>query len=409
MIRRRSELAILLVIAAVQFVNILEFMMVMPLAPDFERALGIRPDQLGLVTSAYAVTAAAAGLWGGRILDRFERRSALAVALVGLMAGTALCGFARGLETMLLARLVAGAFGGPATSLAMSIVADLVPESRRGRSLSVVMTAQSIASIAGLPAGLWLAGLGGWRAPFFVVAALGAALALATRVLLPEFRGHLDRPPSARPALWRQPLVRASWLMTAVVMAGGFALIPFVPSYVTANLGQPRSALQTMYLAGGLTTFVALRVWGRAVDRFGGTLIGAVASVGMAALTWAVFGAELRPVPLVAFYVLWSLTLSSRNVAHQTLASRVPAPEERGRFQSVQSAVQHMASALGAAAGGALARTAPDGLSLTGMPRVAALVVALSLALPFLLWRVERGLATRAEFDAGASKRTIGA
>ena len=76
----------------------------------------------------------------------------------------------------MLARVIAGAFGGPATSLSLSIIADVVPPARRGRAMGAVMGAFSIASVLGVPLGLWLARLGGWRMPFLVVAGFGVVV-----------------------------------------------------------------------------------------------------------------------------------------------------------------------------------------------------------------------------------------
>src|ERR1700749_4834151 len=83
------ERFIIFLVAAVQFVNILDFMMVMPLGPDFARGLGIPTASLGLVSGSYAAAAALAGFLGASVLDRFDRRKALAVAMFGLIAGQA--------------------------------------------------------------------------------------------------------------------------------------------------------------------------------------------------------------------------------------------------------------------------------------------------------------------------------
>src|SRR5580700_4073512 len=122
--RPPSELAIVLLIAAVQFVNILDFVMVMPMGPDFARGLGIPMSELGKVGGSYTAAAALSGFAGSFFLDRFDRRRALAIAMLGLVTGTALGGFATGFGTLIAARILAGAFGGPATSLSFSIIAD---------------------------------------------------------------------------------------------------------------------------------------------------------------------------------------------------------------------------------------------------------------------------------------------
>src|SRR5919201_5205870 len=64
-----SERAVLFVIGAVQFINILDFMMVAPLGPDFARALGIPMSQVAYVVGSYTGAAAIAGRAGSLFLD----------------------------------------------------------------------------------------------------------------------------------------------------------------------------------------------------------------------------------------------------------------------------------------------------------------------------------------------------
>ena len=67
---------------------------VAPLGPDFSRALGIPMSQVAYIVGAYTASAAFAGLAGSLFLDRFDRKRALVVALLGLASGTLLCGAA---------------------------------------------------------------------------------------------------------------------------------------------------------------------------------------------------------------------------------------------------------------------------------------------------------------------------
>src|SRR5690349_19337256 len=79
-----SESRLLLLLGAVQFINVVDFVMVLPLGPDFARALGIPAHQLGLVAGSYTAAAAIVGLLAASFLDRFDRRRALLVAMLGL-------------------------------------------------------------------------------------------------------------------------------------------------------------------------------------------------------------------------------------------------------------------------------------------------------------------------------------
>src|SRR6187551_1499783 len=160
-------------------------MIVLPLGPDFATALGIPMNKLGWIGGAYTLSAAVAGIVGASLLERFGKRAALCTSLFGLALATLAGAAATGLGSLLAARLVAGAFGGPATALGYAIIADVVPPGRRGRAMGIVLGSFSVASVLGVPMGLELARLFGWRTPFMVIAGMTLASLLLARTLLP--------------------------------------------------------------------------------------------------------------------------------------------------------------------------------------------------------------------------------
>jgi predicted MFS family arabinose efflux permease len=430
---RLSERGIILVIAAVQFINILDFVMVMPLGPYFAGDLGIDPSRLGYVAGAYTAAASVAGILASAFLDRFDRRTALGFSLFGLVAGTAAGGLVHGLPELMAARLLAGFFGGPATSVALAIVADVVPDERRGRAMGTVMTALSVAQVFGVPASLLVAQQFGWRASFFAVATLGLALVIGAVVLLPSLRQHLEQrragPLPGYRELFARRIVLVSYAMTATTMLGGFLMVPNMPAYVTGNLGFPADRLHWLYAVSGLITVVTIPLVGRLIDRFGSFRVGTLGVAMNLVVSYFVFYVPDRPIPgigrsvlaivgsnywmVTLFFVGFMLALSFRNVAYNTLTTRVPDPAMRVRFNGLQSSVGHLASASGAflssflmqaAARGravalppATAAAGPQGspIPLIGMERVALLSMALACALPFFLRIVESRVATR--------------
>jgi predicted MFS family arabinose efflux permease len=399
----RSERLLVLLVGAVQFVNILDFMIVMPLGPDFAVALGIPASRLGFIGGSYTAAASVAGLVGGLFLDRFDRRKALAVAMGGLVLGTLAGGFAVGLGSLLAARVLGGFFGGPATSISLSIIADAIPPARRGKAMGSVMGAFSAASVLGVPAGLELARRGSWRLPFFSVGLLGAVITAGVVAVLPPMRAHLEvaRPRARLSDLltpFRQRLTLLSLGMTATAMIGGFAIIPNISAYVQNNLGYPRSRIGLLYMVGGAASFVSMRAVGRLVDRYGSARVGTVATVFLLADLYVWFVAYTPAVPVLALFLVFMLANSSRNVPYNTLTSKVPAADERARFLSIQSAVQHLAGAAGAFLSSLLLHELPDG-RLEGIPHVAAVSMTMMAAVPVFLWIVEAGVRAR---DAAA-------
>lgn len=388
-----SERSTVLLVAAVQFVNILDFMMVMPMGPDFARALHIPTSELGLIGGSYTAAASVSGLAGSLFLDRYDRRKALAVAMFGLMVGTVMGGLATGLATLMAARVIAGAFGGPATSLALSIIADVIPPERRGKAMGTVMTSFSIASVLGVPAGLELARHGGWRTPFFAVGAMGLVLAALAVFLLPPLRGHLDRKTDTEAVsfgdLFRRPVVLYSYVMTATAMMGAFILIPNISAYIQQNLGYPREHIGRLYLIGGCVSFAVLQFVGRLVDRYGSVRVALPGTITLALVVYAGFVAVPPWLPVLAVFIGFMGTSGFRNVAYNTLTSKVPRPAERARFMSIQSAVQHAASAAGAVLSSRLL-VENAAHRLEGMRTVALVSIALMSALPPLMFLVER-------------------
>ena len=394
-----SERKLVFLIGAVQFINTLDFMMVMPLGPDFAKALGIPSSDLGLVGGSYTAAAAIAGVLGAFFLDRFDRRSALAVALAGLVLGTAAGGLAVGLPTLLAARVLAGAFGGPATSLSLAIISDAVPPERRGRAMGAVMGAFSVASVLGVPAGLELARIGGWRAPFFTVAALGAVLAATAMALLPPQRAHLTAERRASPISFRavlsRPVVQLSLTGTAVAVIANFALIPNLSAYFQFNRGYPRDRLGLLYMIGGVISFGTVRLAGWLTDRRGAPAVTVAGSTVFIAMLLVGFIYPVDALPVLAIFVCFMISQGFRFVPLQALSSRVPEPRERASFMSAQSAVQHLASATGAMIGAQILTERPGG-ALDGIDEIAWFAVAMSILLPAVLYAVDRRVRARA-------------
>ncbi|MDP1918289.1 MAG: MFS transporter [Myxococcales bacterium] len=401
---------IIFVVAALQFVNILDFVIVMPIGPRLAQALDFPSSHLPWMNGSYTATASVMGLLGALFLDRFDRRKAVGVAVLGLVIGTALCGFAESFTTLLVARSVAGAFGGPATSLCFAIIADTIPNHVRGKAMGTVMGAFSVASVFGVPAGLWMAEHFGWRAPFFTVAALGAVVLVVSIFLLPPLTGHLDRPRNTLKDIGSLVVdrnVQLSYLMTAVVMSAGFVLIPNIASYLQFNLGVPEAHIKYAYLFGGLASFVATQVGGRLVDRLGSFRVGTAGTVLVIGVVFFFFYLPRdSAASWVVFLVFAGFMLAQgfRNVSYNTLTTKVPDPARRATFQSLQSAVQHAATSVAAFGSGLiLIEVARPPLAtdlpgrpprmLVGMDTVSLVSMSLSLLIPVLLLIVERRVA----------------
>jgi predicted MFS family arabinose efflux permease len=397
----QSERAIILLVAAVQFVNVLDFMMVMPLGPDFAKGLGIPTSELGLIASSYAFAAALSGFVGAAFLDRFDRRKALAVAISGLVAATAAGAMAQGLWTMVAARFLAGAFGGPSTAIALAIVADVVPPQRRGRAMSTVMGAFSVASSIGVPLGLALSYVAGWRFPFLAVAGLGVVVIILAMQRMPSMTGHLGGKAAMGPydrmrALLTDSTVRLALLTNALVFFTAFLVIPNIAPHLIQNLGYPRPRLSWAYAVGGVSSIFVLFFAGRAVDRRGPTFVSLVGTtVFVAALLFGFIVPERYfHLPVFILFIIFMAAMSTRNLSMGSLSTRVPKNFERAGFMSLQSMAQQLSSGLGAFLSSRMLHDTADG-RLTGIDTVSTLALVFGLSLPPLLAVIMRRVRVR--------------
>jgi predicted MFS family arabinose efflux permease len=383
-------------VAAVQFVAIVAFMIVMPLGPDFAHELDIPLSDLGWIAGAYTFTAAASGLVCSFLLDRYGRRAALVTAIIGFSIASVCCALAVDAGTLIAARGLCGLFGGPMAAISLAIVGDLIPAERRGRAMGWTMMSFSLASILGVPIGLELARIGTWHLPFVAIAAVGLLTALAAQFGLPPLRGHLAplaggaAKPSRRMFVERTALL--SFGCTATLTASAFLLIPNIAAYLQVNLGLPRAWLGPYYMAGGLGSLLIMRLAGRMTDRYGSARVLTVSTTLFLVVLYAGFVDYDPRLPLLVIFVAFMMVMSARNVALQTLATKVPPPALRAGFLAANSTVTYLAMALGALASTQFMSVRSDG-TVGGIETIALIAMLLSVFGPAFAHLVERRMA----------------
>jgi predicted MFS family arabinose efflux permease len=359
-----AEWLLLLVLATIQFTHVVDFMILIPLQAEVIHALDISLQDFGVIVSAYGFSASLAGLLAAHFVDRFDRKRALLTLYVGFTLGTLVCAAATDYWLLLIGRAVAGGFGGVAAATLMSVVGDVFPYERRGTAMGIVMSSFSLALIVAVPAGLYLAGVLGWRAPFAVLGGLSVVVLAAAWFVLPPLRGHLDTPSAeGSEGLLRVLLepnhVRAYAMMGAVVF-GVFMVGAYVPYYLVANVGVQQSDLPFFYLFGGLGTLLPVTLFGRLSDRYGKLRVFRI--LALATVVPLLLLTHLPPVTLptaVAVYVLFTLTTSGRWVPAQAMITAAAAPRYRGSFMSVTASMQQMAMGVAAVVAGLLLGTPP--------------------------------------------------
>jgi MFS transporter, DHA1 family, inner membrane transport protein len=362
----RRERLVLFILAAVQFTTIVDFMIVMPLGPQLMRTLHIGPAKFGLIVSSYTFAAGTAGLIAAAIIDRFARRTTFIVLYAGFLLGTLCCAFAPNYQMLVLARILTGAFGGILGGMSMAIIGDVFPEQRRGRATGSLMTGFALASVAGVPFGLYLGTNYGWHVPF-VLLAIGGLPALALAPFgLPPLDAHMGKththPLRSVVETFSHVNHLNAFALIVALMVGSFILFPYLSPFLVSNVGMTEQQLPLVYIAGGLLTLFAAPIVGRLADRHGKlTVFRRIIPVSVLLMLVIT---HLPPVHLaVAVAVFGALMVANvgRMICAMAMVTSSVEPRRRGAFLSANASVQHLSSGLGAYLGGIVVAQAASG------------------------------------------------
>jgi multidrug resistance protein len=341
--RPRSQFRRLAVLIGVNFVDMIGFMIVLPLLPFYALKLNASPETIGRLIASYSIAQlVAAPLWG-RVSDRYGRRPALLIGLSASAAAYLVFGLADSVWLLFLSRIVQGA-GGGTTGVAQAYVADTIDSADRARALGWLSAATSAGVMVGPAIGSSAAHFG-QAAPGVIAAVLCLINVSLAWKWLPESRkesvtqaGGLPKP------VWHPawvalrhpgaPIGRLLWIYGVGMLA--FASMTSVMAlYLGAEFGFDEKTIGYVFLYVGVLSVVMRSVLlGPIVDRIGETW---AMRIGTGLL---VLGLALYPLPRD----LWTLALVIPLVpigtallfpATTSLMSRQADPRELGTTMGV--------------------------------------------------------------------------
>jgi multidrug resistance protein len=303
-----SQFRRLAVLIAVNFVDMLGFMIVLPLLPFYALKLNASPETIGRLIASFSIAQLlAAPIWG-RLSDRYGRRPALLIGLSASAVAYVVFGLASSVWLLFLSRLVQGA-GGGTTGVAQAYVADTVQPSDRARALGWLSAATSAGVMVGPAIGSFAARFG-QVAPGMFAAALCLINVFFAWKWLPESRkepsaiASRPRKPAWYPA-WialrhpTTPIARLLWIY-GVGMLAFASMTSILALYLGAEFGINETTIGYIFLYVGVLSFVMRSLLlGPIVDRIGETWAMRIGTVLL------VLGLALYPLPRD----LWTLAV----------------------------------------------------------------------------------------------------
>src|SRR6478672_8134225 len=187
----------LALIAAAQFMVIMDTSIIGVALPKMQADLGFNPQDLSWVFNAYVVAFGGLLLLGGRLSDLFGARRLFTLGWVVLAAGSLMAGFAGNVPVELAGRAVQGAGSALIAPAALTLLFMTFGSSPN--ELTRALALYGAAAPAGGTAGVFLGGVltqyASWPWVFFINVPLAAVVLALTRSVLPvgaTRRGSLD-------------------------------------------------------------------------------------------------------------------------------------------------------------------------------------------------------------------------
>ncbi|HET7087630.1 MAG TPA: MFS transporter [Anaerolineae bacterium] len=228
----------LLLLAAMALITNLGVAVMVPLIPLYAVSLGASPLQLGLLTSAFAITNAIGQLSVGFLSDRFGARSFIRIGIATYATANALIATAANATMLISYRALAGLGAGFNLVAERIYLAQIADPKRMAFVNAVLSAAVSVGQVAGPAFGGIVTALSDLRAPFVIVSITSGVSFLASLFLpRPEARS------GSQAGMEATVDVRIPWRPIAVLIVAQLFLMAGYGAFITTYAPLATSAL----------------------------------------------------------------------------------------------------------------------------------------------------------------------
>ncbi|MFD7414643.1 MFS transporter [Kitasatospora purpeofusca] len=239
------------------------------LMPQLAEGLDATVPQIGYLITAFSVAMSFGGPFLAVALLRARQKAALMLLFAIFLVGNLLAATASGYPVMLAARVVSGVAAQAFFGISISLCAQLARPEIRGRAIAVLMNGLMLGTLLGLPLATVIGEHLGWRAAFWAVAVLTAAVALCTLAGVPDV-DHAEGTGSLRDELGalRDRRLWLAFVTSTLIIGATFTLFSYVNPILTELTGFAVGSVPLLLVAYGAATVVGNTVVGRLADRY---------------------------------------------------------------------------------------------------------------------------------------------
>lgn len=351
---------------------------VIGILPDVAAGLGVSLGLAGQLTAAFSLTFALAAPAALVLTRCMERKTILALALALFIASNLVAALSPGIAVLFAARVAMAAASATVCLVATMLAVELAGPDRRGRAIGLIFMGISGSMVLGVPAGMLVSGLFGWRGVFVALALLAVVILAVCQLYLPASGGRPRDVAGYRRHVGSLRLVSGQ-LVSILMIGGHFVLFAYLAPYAVDAVGFNDDKLVPIFVAFGVAGVSGGYLGGWLTDVVTPRTAILVVPLAYLAVLLAIPAASSMPMAFLGQMMVWAcISWMISPVVQSFLISAGPETAEAG--VSLNLSAMHVGVALGTAIGGlALERSSTAALPWTGAV-LAALAVVASLA-----------------------------
>lgn len=370
-----------LLLALATFVTGTAENIVIGILPDIAGGLGVSIGLAGQLTAVFSITFALAAPAALLLTARLERKAAFVAALAAFVLCNLLAAASPGYGVLFVARVGMAAASATIALLATMLATELVDASMKGRAIGVIFMGVSGSLVLGVPIGMLVCSLAGWRSVFLALAALAVVVLIVCRLKLPDVGARRQGTPDYLIHLRSRPLVCAQ-LVSILMISGHFVLFAYLAPYLGGVLGIAGTGIVLAFIAFGVAGVSGGYLGGLTADKL--TPRRAIVLVPLGYLTALMLiplaaGTSLSFFPVMMVWACLSWMISP--AVQSFLIAMGPDTAEAG--VSLNLSAMHIGVGLGTALGGVAVERVP----ISSLPGIGAILAAMALMMAMLAYR----------------------
>jgi EmrB/QacA subfamily drug resistance transporter len=177
----------LAVLVAGMFMSILDVTIVNVAIPTIQNDFGTTVEDVQWVANAYTLALGVVVPLSGWLGDRFGYARVYILSVLGFVVGSALCGIAWDLTSLVVFRIVQAIPGGIIPVITLAMLYRIVPREKIGTAMGMYGLGVVFAPAVGPTLGGYLVEYVDWRLIFFINVPIGVLGAVAAVLALPHF------------------------------------------------------------------------------------------------------------------------------------------------------------------------------------------------------------------------------